>query len=293
MTSAPENQLSITQVAVQETSALSKWEALAAEIAIATQDSESKSFDYRDKTGNKEARSWMYQLRLIKGSIERARKNAKAVHVQRGKAVDEKAKLLEAAVQGLIEPHETAIKAIEAQEQARIDEHKSVLVRIAGLAANVTSSSEAEKRLAELAEIDIDSLEEFAPAGKNLQSEITEKLKEALDALRIQEAERAELQQLRAEKAMTRERERVSPTRNQAAESPLADNELVAEVLAGSQEKTEQTQKQRLEGELVELLCQLGSYEGIASAIVNNKLHRAISVDWSLLDDGSEFDFHF
>ena len=99
-----------------ETTAISRWEALAFRIAEAEEKAPAKQFDYRDEWDNKAARSWVHELRGIKGLIERARKDAKAVHLERGKAVDENAKLLEAAVQGLIEPHETAIKAIEAEE---------------------------------------------------------------------------------------------------------------------------------------------------------------------------------
>ena len=100
-----------------ETTAISRWEALACDIAIAEEAAATKRFDYRDDWDNKAARSYVYSLRRLKGKIERARQDAKAVHLERGKAVDENAKLLEASVQGLIEPHETAIKAIEAEER--------------------------------------------------------------------------------------------------------------------------------------------------------------------------------
>ena len=52
-----------------ETSALSRWEALAADIAIATEESNAKRFDYSDATGNAQARSWMAKLRKLKGRI--------------------------------------------------------------------------------------------------------------------------------------------------------------------------------------------------------------------------------
>ena len=117
-----------------ETSALSQWEALASDIAIATEESGFKEFDYRDAVGNKQARSWMAQLRKLKGRIERARKAAKAVHLERGRAVDEAARTLEGAVLGLIEPHEQAIEAIEAEERARVEVHRATLERISRLA---------------------------------------------------------------------------------------------------------------------------------------------------------------
>jgi colicin import membrane protein len=201
-----------------EVSALSRWEALAADIAIASDQAETKRFNYRDRWDNKEARSWVAQLRKLKGRIERARKDAKAVHLERGRAVDETARTLEAAVQGLIEPHETEIKAIEAEEQARIDAHKAVLERIAQMAEGVTTADEAQARLAELTAIDTTLLEEFAAAGANRQLEASERLTELRDTLRQQEAERAELEALRAEKAAREEAERQEQIRQQAIE---------------------------------------------------------------------------
>jgi hypothetical protein len=188
-----------------EVSALSRWEALAADIAIAGEQAETKEYDYYDKWDNKQARSWVAQLRKLKGRIERARKDAKAVHLERGRAVDETARTLEAAVQGLIEPHDTAIKAIEAEEQARIDAHRAVLDRIALLSEDVTTADDAQSRLVELAAIDTTTMEEFAAAGANRQLEATERLALMLETLQRQEAERAELEALRAEKARREE----------------------------------------------------------------------------------------
>ena len=158
---------------VAETTALTRWESLAANIAMASQDAEGRVYNYRDKHDNKAARSWVAQLRRLKGGIERARKDAKAVHLERGRAIDEAAKTLEAAVIGLIEPHETAIKLIEAEEQARVDAHRAVLDRIAQLAQDVPTAAEAEARLTELATIDPTAMDEFAVAGaKKMRGEV-------------------------------------------------------------------------------------------------------------------------
>jgi hypothetical protein len=209
-----------------ELTALDRFDALALRIGAAEEESALRQFDYRDRFENKEARSWIYQLRQIKGSIERARKDAKAVHLERGRAVDEKAKLLEAAVQGLIEPHQAAIDEIEAEEQARVDGHKAVLDRIAALADGVTTSEEAQARLDELATIDATALEEFATAGANRLAEAIEGLLEQRDALQQQEAERAELEALRAERAAREEAERIERIRQEAIE---AERRAVAE----------------------------------------------------------------
>lgn len=182
-------------------SVLTRWEALAAEIATVTQESDCKEFNYRDTAGSESARSWIWKLRKLKGRIEKARKEAKSVHLERGRAVDEAAKTLEKAVLGLIEPHEKAIEAVEAEERSRIEAHRTVLDHISGLADNVTTSAEAQARLAELSTIDITLLEEFRSAGLNRQAEAGARLKELCDSLLAQEAERAELEALRAAKA--------------------------------------------------------------------------------------------
>jgi hypothetical protein len=198
-----------------ETTAISRWEAIACDIAIAEEAAATKQFDYRDDWDNKAARSYVHSLRLLKGKIERARKDAKAVHLERGRAVDEKAKLLEASVQGLIEPHETAIKAIEAEEQARIDAHRAVIDRITALVDAATAEGEAgiidvDTRLAELAAIDTSALEEFAQAGLNRQAEAIEQLGLLRDKLEAQEAQRIELEALRAQAAAREDADRIA-----------------------------------------------------------------------------------
>ena len=202
-------------IPVGETTAISRWEALACRIATAEEQALTKKFNYRDKWDDKAARSWIRELRSIKGGIEACRKEAKAVHLERGRAVDESAKLLEAAVQGLIEPHETAIKAIEAEETARIDAHRAVLDRIAALADAAPAEGEAgiidvDARLAELAAIDTSALQEFAQAGLNRQAEAIEQLGLLRDKLEAQEAQRIELEALRAQAAAREDADRIA-----------------------------------------------------------------------------------
>lgn len=221
---------SMSQIVLADTevTALSKWDAIAANIAIATEESQEKTFDYRDKKQNKEARSWVAGLRRLKGDIERARKDAKAVHIQRGKAVDETAKLLEASVQGLIEPHEQEIKALEAEEEARISIHKAVLGRIATLTEGVSTSQEARARIKELEAIDTSTLEEFSTAGTNRKQEALEKLQAAFDMLLVQEEQQAELEKLRAEKAARDEADRLERIKQEAIEADRKAREVEA-----------------------------------------------------------------
>ena len=230
-------------VPVAEAQAISRWEAIACDIAIAEEAAATKRFDYRDSWDNKQARSYIHGLRLLKGKIERARKDAKAVHLERGKAVDENAKLLEASVQGLIEPHEAAIKAIEAEEQARIDAHRAVLDRIAALVEGVETAADAAARLGELQTIDTTTLEEFSEAGANRSAEAQEKLQTLFDTLAAQEAERLELEALRAEKAVREEAERIAQIQREAVEAERL--RLEGETERKQQEAEEQARQER------------------------------------------------
>jgi hypothetical protein len=180
--------------------ALAAWDALAARIAAAEHESASKVFDYDDRHDLAAARSWVAQLRRIKGSIERTRKDAKSIHLERGRLVDATAKTLESSVAGLIQPHQEAIERIEAIEQARVDGHRSVLVYIEGLSAGVTTSAEALERLEALEALDVSGLEEFHTAAENRVAEQTERLQGIYGELIQREADAAELEALRAEK---------------------------------------------------------------------------------------------
>jgi hypothetical protein len=199
----------------QEAKVLSAWEGLAHRIAAAEEESATKAFDYDDAHDLAAARSWVASLRRIKGSIERARKDAKAIHLERGRQVDATAKTLEASVAGLIQPHEDAIRRIEAIEEARVAAHRSVLVYIEGLAANVTTSAEALQRLEALQRVDTTTLEEFATAGANRVAEQSERLQELHAQLLQQEADAAELEALRQEKARREEEEAAEALRQE------------------------------------------------------------------------------
>jgi len=290
-----------TAIVAEEASVLSRWEAVAIKIADATEESEEKEFDYRDKKGEKAARSWIAKLRKIKADVERARKEAKAVHIERGRRVDETAKLLTASVQGLIEPHESEIKAIEAEEAARVEAHRAVLAKIASLAHGVASSSEAAEKLVELDQIDVSSLEEFAVAGQNAKAEAAKDLGQLYDSLLKQELEKKELEDLReqlAKKEEQEERLRIEIARKQGIEHGISiANKALEDYsldVAGYAKKVDfqerkpltlQDKKDLLEIQLTERLKKRSqgnviSLDAVVSALVTETLHEAISIDW-------------
>jgi len=244
-------------VPAAEAQAITRWEAIACDIAIAEGEAPGKVFDYDDKWDNKQARSYIHGLRGLRGKIERARKDAKAVHLERGKAVDESARLLEAAVQGLIEPHETAIKAIEAKEEARIEAHRAVLDRIAALTEGVEFASEAYDRIKELGTIDPTTLEEFSEAGANRCAEALERLQTLRDTLTAQEAERIELEALRAEKAAREEADRIARLQQEAVEADRLARELEAEKRAAEAEEHARVEREAIAAREAQALAQV------------------------------------
>lgn len=276
----------------QESSILSRWEAIAIDISNATQESGEKIFDYRDKRGEKAARSWIAQLRKIKASVERARKEAKAVHLERGRKVDETAKLLTAAVQGLIDPHEAEIKLIEEEEKARVDAHKAVLARIEALADGIETSQEASLRLEELEAIDVSCLEEFSAAGQNRKAENALKIQELGESLLKREAEQAELRVLRAAVAQQEKEVRCASWRAGRPETGASTTESAPNVEKASESaQTTISKRLILINELCEAIAKASPTEdpaGIAIAIADGTLHQAIVIDWGVVSADSE-----
>jgi hypothetical protein len=231
-------------VPAHEAKAITRWEALACQIAQATQEAEGKVFHYRASVDEKACRSYLAGLRRLKASIERAREDAKAVHLRRGREVDSTAKALREAVQGLIKPHQDELDKIAAEEEFRIAQHRAVLDRIAALAEGVTTSAEADDRLLLLASIDTTSLEEFRTAGEARHADAQTKLLELRDTLRQQEADQAELEALRAERAAREQAERDERIRQEAIE---AERRQAAEAAQRAEAEREARERAEIE----------------------------------------------
>ena len=291
-----------------ECQALDAWQSLAERIALAAQQDEGKTFIYEIPVDARAARSWIAELRRIRGGIKRAHADAKRVHLDRGRAVDSAAKTLTEAVDGLINRHLLPLDEIAAREQARVDCHRHVLDRIAALSQGITSSADASARLATLAEIDPSTLEEFATAGQARWAEAEASILEQRDRLVQIEADRAELEQLRAAAAARQQAEHDQRIRQQAeqdaatalqrAEEARQHAEAEARQLREQQAAAEQARDERaarakaaqlrqsaaLERELTGALWSLGR-EQIAAAIVAGTLHPAVIIDWSMVGE--------
>jgi colicin import membrane protein len=198
-------------------------------------------YDYANKHDQMAARSWIAQLRKIKASVERCRKDAKAVHLERGRAVDANAKVLTESVEALIQRHAEPIAALEAAEDARVAAHREALSRIellaqglyiapsmAGLSLEVLTaegihtmprvetSEQAGHALEQLAAIDTAAMEEFRGEAKAAILQARPEMERRLADLQRQEAEAAELAALRAAAAKREREDREREIREQA-----------------------------------------------------------------------------
>jgi colicin import membrane protein len=224
-----------------ETTVLSRWDALAAQLAEIAQRDEGMEYDYANKHDQMAARSWIAQLRKVKASVERCRKDAKAVHLERGRAVDANAKVLAESVEALIQRHAEPIAALEAAEDARVAAHRETISRIellaqgfyiapsmAGLSLEVLTaegihamprvetSEQAGHALEQLAAIDTAALEEFQAEAEAAILQARPEMERRLADLQQKEAEAAELAALRAAAAEREREDREREIREQA-----------------------------------------------------------------------------
>lgn len=97
-------------------------------------------FNYADKRQLAEAKSHVFALRKIKGSVERARKEAKQWVLDIGRSIDGGAKTMEARVEALIAPHEAEFEAIERKEAER---KAALQIKVDAIAAYGVNRAEA------------------------------------------------------------------------------------------------------------------------------------------------------
>lgn len=161
-------------------------------------------FDYRDKDGNKLARSHIAKLRKTKTAIADAHKKAKAFYLEKGRAIDRAKNELTADVEEMISVHLLPLQAIEDEEKARISRHTSFIEYIDSFRdtpSNI-SSHEANELIIRLNVPVIDeSLEEFMAEASIAKKKAAEFLQSIFDNAKAREAEQEELERLRAEAA--------------------------------------------------------------------------------------------
>ena len=141
------------QTLVEPQACLAIFEPIKAKIVEYKAENKSLVFDYQDPKGNKEARSHIYKLRLVKGMINEAHKSAKAEILAAGRQIDAAKNELLGDVEEMIDVHNQPLLLIEKEkadaEAARL---KAIAdAEAARIKAEADAKAEAEaERLAEL-----------------------------------------------------------------------------------------------------------------------------------------------
>jgi hypothetical protein len=101
---------------------LTVFEPIDIKLAEAEEKNANLVFDYEDKKGNKEARSWVAHLRTLKAPVNEMHKTGKAEAMKYCKEWDKaKNKRIE-SIERMIEVHHGPIKIIEDREKAKKEE---------------------------------------------------------------------------------------------------------------------------------------------------------------------------
>lgn len=157
---------------------------------------------------------------------------------EKAKAVDAKRKLARDRLDALRDEIRRPVDEFEAREKARVDGHKARLEKISEAGAMAyTSAEQVEAVMKRLADADLSNMDEFTPAAQATRDNVLAKLAEVRDTLKAQEAERQELERLRAEKAEQEAREREVAAA--AAAEAKAKAEAQAAVERAEREKAE------------------------------------------------------
>jgi len=143
------------QELVEPKACLAIFRPIEAEIAEYKKENEDLVFDYASPGGNKDARSHIYKLRLVKGRIVEAHKTVKADIVAAGRQIDGFKNKLLGDVEEMIDVHYQPIKLIE-QEQLDLEAARMKALadaEAARIKAEEDAKAEAEaKRLTEIAD---------------------------------------------------------------------------------------------------------------------------------------------
>lgn len=217
----------------QEQQGLAVYEEFRAQLGELEQWNSTQVFDYEDPVGNKEARSHIHKLRQTKGAVEKVRKAEKQEVLERGRRIDGEAREITERLDAMIAAHKAPLDAIEEREAMRQAHHERNLehLRELGTPSNEPmSANDIRRRLHELEGVVVNEVwEEYEPEAAKLKAAGLETLAEWLQRQEKHEAEQAELERLRAEKAEREQAERDERIRQEAATRAQREAEERAE----------------------------------------------------------------
>lgn len=228
---AAAEEVAITPAAVTlDTQVFTAFDRLTADVEEAEAKAVPSFGNYADPTINKNARSYLFPLRKIRASIDRARKAQNDEAQAYIRKVNNTARELAERVTALIDPHEKILKGIEEAEQERVAQHESNIDTIIQMGRTTyLNSAQIQEYLDTLAEIDPTTFEEFTPKAAAEREIATNALEKLLQAALDHEAaeEERERQRIEAEEAERTQREQEIADR--AAAKAKAEAEAAAE----------------------------------------------------------------
>ncbi|UGB46960.1 DUF1351 domain-containing protein [Frateuria edaphi] len=194
--------------------------------------------DVSTPKGLKEAKAMTFELRTLRTTLEKRRKELKAPIIERGKLLDDEAKRITAEIVALEEPIDVQIKAEEArieeeklrkleQERQRVEAIQNRITEIRNLPSTLVGKPSViiQGKLARLREevLDEDEFAEHYQTARDALDACIARIEQQLQAQLDHEAEQRRIEAERAE--LTRMREENERLQREAEERRRADEE--------------------------------------------------------------------
>lgn len=235
---------------------ITEYEAIDLELKIIEQDAATVSFDYTDKKGNKDARSYRASVRKVATRLEAVRVGAKRFYLDSGKAIDAEAKKIVARIDAITNPHTIELKKLDDEEKERVSNHKAVVTWINETTDSALANGSPESLQSALDELDIivtDGAEEFKDETDKALLRSIAKLKEGLEhAIKVQE-QFIEIKRLQDEAAERKRLDDIAAAAKQAEEleraksaAMIAKAEFMAKESQQRAAELEQREKDRI-----------------------------------------------
>lgn len=188
-------------------------------------------FDYDSAAGEKEARSYIHKLRKTKTAVDSVREAEKKVFLDGGRNVDAQAREIINEIEKMIDVHMKPIKEKEEREEKRVAmiKEKIEAVRSAVSLHKHSPSSVIATVLETIYALHVDdSYGEYFEPMRRAKNEAIEALELARTDAVKREAEKEELERLRAEMAERDKRDREAKIAAEAAARATAEAEAKA-----------------------------------------------------------------
>ena len=236
-----------TTAPILDTEVFTPFDRVTSDIAIAEKEAITDFGDYKNPDVNKRARSYVAKLRKVRASVDKTRKaqnEAAQTYIQ---DVNTFSKKLEARVTSLITPHETILKSIKDEEDARVAEHENNIQIIIdmGKAPVGVGSAQIQEYLDILKGIDHKTFEEFTPKADAELVIATAALEQTLQAALDTEEAAARREQERKDAAEAARVKREKDIADKAAAKAKEEAEAEAAAALDAERKKTEAAEQR------------------------------------------------